>query len=179
MPSTKAVVKNVGEITIHRRRGLKNLSLRVSRDGSVRLSLPWYVPRTVGLAFVSSKRDWLKSQRSELPKALTPVEKRQLAKAARSYLQERTDLLAEQHGFKYKKLRFSNASTRWGSCSERGTISLNIQLMRLSNDLIDYVIIHELCHLDEMNHSKKFWNLVEGIDPEFKSHRKQLKSSRL
>lgn len=95
---------------------------------------------------------------------------------AKSYLPKRLSYLAQQLGFSYENVRFSHASSRWGSCSSTGTISLNIALMKLPFELIDYVIVHELSHTREMNHSTEFWQLVAVGDPQYKQHRKLLKS---
>ena len=94
---------------------------------------------------------------------------------AKDYLAKRLEVLAETYGFSYEKVRLSHASSRWGSCSSNGTISLNISLMNLPYPLVDYVLVHELSHTKHMNHSTEFWNEVNRCDPNYKRHKMLLK----
>ncbi len=98
-----------------------------------------------------------------------------LRKEAKEVLPSRLKDLATRYNFHYEKIRFSHSSGRWGSCTSAGTISLNIALMKLPDELIDYVLIHELCHTKHMNHSQNFWDEVKKYDSHYLLHRRQIK----
>lgn len=95
---------------------------------------------------------------------------------AKAYLPRRLGYLAEHYGFAFREIRFSNAKGRWGSCSSRGVISLNVALMRLPMEYVDYVLLHELSHTRHLNHSAAFWAEVERCYPDYKRARRQLKT---
>jgi len=98
-----------------------------------------------------------------------------LLHVAKKYLHQRTSELTVKYGFSVKRLSIRGQKTRWGSCSRRGNLSLNYHLLKFRKEVIDYVIVHELCHLRQLNHSKKFWNEVAQILPHYKSLKKELK----
>ena len=79
------------------------------------------------------------------------------------------------YNFKYNKVTVRNQSTRWGSCSKSGNINFNYKLALLPESLVDYVVVHELCHLGEFNHSKNFWDLVARTVPDYKERRQELR----
>jgi len=95
---------------------------------------------------------------------------------AKNYITQRCRELADEYWFTYNALRITSAKTRWGSCSSQKTLNFSYRLIMSPPDCIDYVIVHELCHLRQMNHSSKFWNEVVSIMPEYKVHEKHLKS---
>ena len=98
-----------------------------------------------------------------------------LRKEAKEYLPLRVKLLADKFGFKYNQLFIKNLRSRWGSCSRKNNINLNLHLMRLPDNLIDYVILHELVHTVEKNHGKNFWVKLNSITGDAKSLSKEVK----
>lgn len=99
-------------------------------------------------------------------------------KEAKSILSQRIEILAKRHGFAFKKIRITSAKTRWGSCSSKGTLSFSFRLIMAPIRIIDSVILHELCHTWEMNHSKRFYRLLRTVDPEYRHHDRWLKDNR-
>lgn len=97
-------------------------------------------------------------------------------KKAKTIFNEMLQGLAELHGFHYQRLSIRSQKTRWGSCSQQKNINLNAKLLFMPDAIVKYVMIHELCHTLEMNHSARFWDLVEDCDPQYMDHQQQLKT---
>jgi predicted metal-dependent hydrolase len=98
-----------------------------------------------------------------------------LKKKARQKFTQMLETLAEEHGFHYQKISIRAQKTRWGSCSSGKNISLNCKLLFMPEAVVKYVMVHELCHTIEMNHSSRFWSLVEDCDSAYLENRKELK----
>jgi hypothetical protein len=98
-----------------------------------------------------------------------------LKNTATKYLSQKTKILAEQMGISYQRIGIRQQKSRWGSCSSQGNLNFNWRLVHYPSEIIDYVIIHELAHRKELNHSKKFWQIVAKYDPDYKKHKAQLK----
>jgi predicted metal-dependent hydrolase len=100
-----------------------------------------------------------------------------LRRRGRTTLVARLEELAPLHGFAFERATVRNQRTRWASCSPHGAISLNLRLLFLDPVLVDHVLIHELCHTRELNHSKRFWALMQAHDPDWALHRRQARDA--
>lgn len=98
---------------------------------------------------------------------------------ARARIEERLTYFNAHYRFTWKKVTVRNQRTRWGSCSKAGTLSFNFRLALLAPELLDYVVVHELCHLAEFNHSRAFWARVAETVPDWRARRTSLKKIRL
>lgn len=209
---------------IFRRRGLKNIRLSINSIGEIRLSIPWYVPKSTGIKYLHSKRHWIRQHRGVVKsewsdgqtiingtklkissyrgkKVTTLLEegilhvfvpagyddkksKRSIDKHVKKFLQKQaeniliplTEEAAARIGYKPNMVRVKHMKSRWGSCNQEKKISLNMSLVKLPTNLMEYVIFHELAHIKHLNHSKKFWQEVEVMLPDYKSRRKSLKT---
>lgn len=107
-------------------------------------------------------------------KRLETLEKRYRS-AARAQFEQRCAYFHQFTGGSYTSVIIRDQKTRWGSCSSRGTLSFNYRLIFAPPAVLDYVVVHELCHLTHMNHSKEFWNMVGSVMPDYKTHKKWLR----
>jgi predicted metal-dependent hydrolase len=99
-----------------------------------------------------------------------------LIQIAREQIGNRVTFYSKEHGFEFNRVAIKNQRSRWGSCSTKKNLNFNWKLILTPSLCLDYVVVHELCHLKQMNHSKNFWNLVEEIMPDYKLHRRKLKN---
>jgi predicted metal-dependent hydrolase len=157
--------------------------VRVNHDGTVRVTIPRWGSKREGAAFAGSQRAWIAKQREriERERARPPCElPAEIIKAARvradRELPVRLHELAARHGCGVARVSIRNQRSRWGSCSPNGHICLNWRLVLTPDWVRDYVLIHELMHLKRMDHSPKFWRLVEAACPEWRAARKWLKN---
>ncbi len=182
------------DITFTKKRNAKYLRIRIKGDGTCWVTVPFRVPMRWAEKFVEEKREWIEKTRERLrtksTKYAAPHAPPQLAQEAGqpqvpSYshakpeaLRFTTQRLAElnrHYGFAYGKIRIRNQQTRWGSCSKRGNLNFNYCIVYLPPHLADYLIVHELCHLKEFNHSPRFWALVAQVIPRYRECRQELR----
>lgn len=170
--------KEFGEVVVRKNPFSKGIKFSVAVDGRLSMSVPSHCSIFLTKRFLNTNREVI---RKKLPlndpttQRARDAKKKLLQKKAKEYLPYRLEYLSKLYGYSYEKCRLSHANTRWGSCSSNRTISLNIGLMNVPEILRDYVILHELAHLNHMDHSEDFWAEVGEHDPRYKEHRRKLK----
>jgi predicted metal-dependent hydrolase len=134
-------------------------------------------PRPEGTASIQIKQDKLILGLSpSTPAAKNKILTRWFKDKAASVIRSKCDALAQRIGVDFNRITLRDQKTRWASCSHKRNLSFNWRLIMVPEPVLDYVIIHELCHLKEMNHSKRFWGLVSKHNPDWKEHRKWMNS---
>ena len=172
------VDKEFGEVIVRRNALARSVRFSVATSGRLQISAPANTRDSTIKRIIDTNRQLI---RDKIPlsnpdtQRARDAKKKILMKKARDYLPYRLEYFAKLYGYHYEKCRLSHAATRWGSCSSTGTISLNIGLMQVPEVLRDYVILHELAHLNHMDHSAAFWAEVGEHDPRYKDHRNKLK----
>ncbi len=173
------------EYSIIRRTRTRRITLSVTAKGIVRVTAPVLVPRAMIERFVQAKKTWIDDAREKMKMhRKSSFDGRGYSyhanKArAKKVISERVKYFAEQYGFEYARISIKNTSSRWGSCSTQGNLNFTYKLLFLPDHLRDYIVVHELCHLRQHNHSKKFWAAVASILPEYQEHVRELKKYRL
>ena len=162
----------------------KTIALKIKGDGRIIVRAPLRMAARDIQRFVDSKAAWIEKhlgiiQQRQQPvgSAFTLEQLQQLADAAKSDLPQRVARFAALVGVTYGRITIRAQKSRWGSCSGKGNLNFNCLLMLCPEDVRDYVVVHELCHRKEFNHSPRFWAEVEKVLPGYKVHRKWLKDN--
>ncbi len=167
----------------------KTIAIEIKTDMQVLVRVPNRMKSSEIQRFIEEKTPWIEEHLKIMAKRLEekaqkePVQKftneqiSEMAKKALEDIPKRCAFYAEKIGVKYNRITIRNQVSRWGSCSGKGNLNFNCLLMLCPEEIRDYVVIHELCHLIELNHSPKFWDKVSLFCPDYKIHRKWLKEN--
>lgn len=166
------------DVTLIRSRR-KTLAIEITPRGEVLVRAPLRLPKREIQRFLDSRRDWIEAHLARIPKTapLTKEEHQALIRSAREVLPQKAAFFAEKLGVTFGRISIRSQHTRWGSCSAQGNLNFNCLLMLCPDEVQDYVVVHELCHRREMNHSSRFWAEVASILPDYRSQRKWLKDN--
>lgn len=166
----------------------KTISIQIDENLRITVRAPLRMKEAAIQTFIEERSEWIEKHlekmrerqeklQTEQAEQLTLSELRTLAEDAVSYIPERVSFYAREIGVNYGRITIRNQKSRWGSCSSEGNLNFNCLLMLTPAEIIDYVVVHELCHRLEMNHSPYFWAEVERILPDYKKRRKWLKDN--
>lgn len=162
----------------------RSIGIEVDREGKVTVRAPYSCEKKRIERFLLEKKNWIR-QKVKLQKenAMKRQEKREMPEAEKKYyrnlarevLGARTGYYARKMGVTYGRISIREQKTRWGSCSSAGNLNFNWKLVLMPPELLDYVVVHELAHRKEMNHSPRFWAIVERELPDYCNRREKLK----
>ena len=164
----------------------RTVSVEIRPDGSLLVRAPHKMSQERIAAFLDEKRSWIEKHRRLMAQrqetrartpALTAEEMRELTRQALEDIPARVARYAPLVGVSYGRVTIRNQKTRWGSCSSKGNLNFNCLLMLAPPQVRDYVVVHELCHRKEMNHSPRFWAQVEQVMPDYRPRRQWLKDN--
>ena len=159
----------------------KTIAIQIKPDGQVVVRCPKRMRIEDARRFAESKADWIEKHLARRPPQdvakYTPKEIEQLREQARKIVTERVRYYAPIIGVTYGQIAIRTQHTRWGSCSSKGNLNFNCLLALVPPEVLDYVVVHELCHRKELNHSDRFWREVERILFDYKIQRKWLKDN--
>ena len=175
------------QVTVRRHPRARRYVLRVASDGALRLTVPTRASVRGGLEFVERQREWIARERARIiERALARTEEtsgvskedeQRLRELAETQLADRCRELADKHAVPITGVTVRDQRSRWGSCSARGSISLNWRLIRMPGYVSDYVILHELMHRRQPNHSSGFWREVGLVCPEWREAERWLRKN--
>ena len=159
----------------------KTIAIQIMPDGSVVVRCPKRMRMDDVRKFVDSKSFWIeKHLANRVPQneeKLTDSELKQLRERTRILVTERVRYFAPLVGVTYNQIAIRSQRTRWGSCSRKGNLNFNCLLGLVPSEVLDYVVVHELCHRKELNHSDRFWNEVSRILPDYMARKQWLKDN--
>jgi len=166
----------------------KTLAVQIKPDGSVIVRAPLRLPQRDIDRFLREKSAWIESHRAKILRerqkektnpipSLTDEQLRRLKRRAAVAIPERLEYFAPLVGVDYGRVTIRSQKTRWGSCSAKGDLNFNCLLLLMPPSVLDYVVVHELCHRKQMNHSPRFWAEVERVIPDYKAAQKWLKDN--
>lgn len=165
------------------RSGRKTMAIQIKADGYVIVRTPFFVSRQQVEGFLLEKSEWIKKQQEKLRKTcesqcvITDEMRQRGIRAAKKQIPERVSFFAGIMGVAYGNITIREQKTRWGSCSSKGNLNFNWKLMLMPEGVLDYVVVHELAHRIEMNHSKDFWKIVEQVLPDYRERKELLSRS--
>lgn len=164
----------------------RTLSLEIKADGRVLVRAPLRLSEARIHKFVEEKQEWIlknlekiqkRDEQKELVAKLPALERQHLQNKACVVIPRRVAFFAEKIGVSYGKITLRQQKTRWGSCAANGNLNFNWLLILAPPEVLDYVVVHELCHRLEMNHSQAFWKEVEAVLPDYRERRKWLRDN--